>query len=186
MNPLRALLRWVAFGIDLLNEGVGRLVALTTVVMVIVQFLVVVLRYGFDIGSIPLQESVMYLYAYLFMLGAAYTLKHDGHVRVDIFYARMSKRSQAVVDLLGSLFLLIPTFAFVLYSSWTYVLVSWARREGSPEAGGIPFVYGLKTAILLLGILMLLQGLAQAIKAVLVLLGREQMLQHTREGQENV
>jgi TRAP-type mannitol/chloroaromatic compound transport system permease small subunit len=180
------LLKRIASLIDLLNEGVGRFVALTTIFMVVITFLVVVLRYGFSIGSIALQESVMYLYAYLFMAGAAYGLKHDGHVRVDVLYNRMSTRGRAIVDLAGSLLMLLPTFAFILYSSWTYVLTSWARREGSPETGGIPFVYGLKTAILILGVLMLLQGVAQAVKALLVITGHGGELPHTREGQKDI
>ncbi|NEX15449.1 MAG: C4-dicarboxylate ABC transporter permease [Halochromatium sp.] len=139
--------------------------------MVLVTFVVVVLRYVFDSGSIALQESVTYLYAVLFMLGAAYTLQQDGHVRVDILYQRFSRRGRAWVDLLGTLFLLVPVSVFLLLSSWDYVADAWAVREGSREAGGIPGVWLLKTLLLLMPVLMLVQGLIWLLRNGLFLAG---------------
>jgi len=180
-------LRLIARGIDGLNEAIGRSVAWLSLLMVLVTFLVVVLRYGFHAGSIALQESVMYMYAFLFMLSAAYALKHDGHVRVDIIYNKLSTRAQAWVDLFGSLFFLLPTFLFIGFASFGYVSASWRLREGSPETGGLPYIYVLKSAILLLAALMVLQGLSQAIKALLVIAGRDTgALRHTREAQDQV
>lgn len=184
MSMLPALKR-VAGLIDALNEGIGRFIAWFTLLMVVVTFAVVVLRYGFSMGWIAMQESVMYLHGYLFMLGAAYALKHDGHVRVDVFYNHMSPRARGWVDLLGSLLFLAPTCLYIAYSSWDYVMVSWARNEASPETGGIPFVYVLKSAILGLAFLLLLQGASQAIKALAEILGQGE-LPHTREGQEEL
>src|SRR5690606_22659805 len=112
------------------------------------QFAVVILRYGFATGSIAAQEAITYLHALVFMLGAAYTLKREGHVRVDVFYRRLGDRARAWVDLLGTVLLLLPTFVFILVISWTFVANAWVRMEGSAEAGGLPLVFLLKSAIL--------------------------------------
>jgi TRAP-type mannitol/chloroaromatic compound transport system permease small subunit len=134
---------------------------------------VVVLRYGFDAGSIALQESVTYMHAMLFMLGAAYTLQLNGHVRVDIFYQRFGPRGRAWVDLLGTLFLLIPVCLYILTSSWGYVTESWAVNEGSREAGGLPYVYWLKTLLVAMPLLLLLQGVAWLLRSGLLLAGMD-------------
>jgi TRAP-type mannitol/chloroaromatic compound transport system permease small subunit len=141
---------------------------------VLLTFTIVVMRYGFDSGSIAMQEAVSYLHAAVFMLGAAYTLKHDGHVRVDIVYRRLSYRGKALVNLLGTLLLLLPVCLYILASSWEYVAFSWSLREGSQEAGGLDAVYLLKTAIPLMALLLLLQGIAVALHSLLQLLGFEQ------------
>jgi TRAP-type mannitol/chloroaromatic compound transport system permease small subunit len=146
--------------IDRLNETIGRALAWLTLLMVLVTFAVVVLRYGFDWGSIAMQESVNYLHAVVFMAGAAYTLKHDEHVRVDIFYSQLSPRGKAWINLLGTFILLLPFCIFLIWVSLPYVLNSWQLLEGSREAGGLPLVYLLKTFIPLLGVLLLLQGLS--------------------------
>jgi TRAP-type mannitol/chloroaromatic compound transport system permease small subunit len=135
-----------------------------------------VLRYGFDSGSIALQESVTYMHAMLFMLGAAYTLRQNGHVRVDIFYQRFSRRGRAWVDLLGTLVLLIPVCLFILSSSFDYVADAWSVKEGSREAGGLPYVYWLKSVILLMPLLLLLQGLIWLLRNGLFLAGVEAAL----------
>ena len=133
--------------------------------------LIVVLRYVFQFGSIALQESVMYLNALIFTFGAAYTLKEQGHVRVDVFYNRLSPRLRGLIDLLGTSILLTLTAGFIIWASWDYVAVSWRIREGSAESSGLPFVYLLKTSLLLLPALLLIQGLAEALKAVLQIAG---------------
>lgn len=151
--------------IDRFNAGLGRAVAWATLAMVLIYFTVVVLRYLFDFGSIALQESVTYLHALVFMAAAAYTLQRDGHVRVDIFYSRWPQQRRAWVDLFGSLLLLMPFAVCLILFSWGYVEASWARLETSAEPGGLPFVYLLKSLILLMGTQLVLQALAQAIKA---------------------
>lgn len=161
----------IAAYIDGLNEWTGRLVAWLTLAMVLVTGAVVLLRYAFDLGWIAVQESITYLHALVFMLGAAYTLRHDGHVRVDIFYRRLAPRGQAWVDLLGALLLLLPVCIFVLWISWDYVAASWSLLEGSRDAGGLPLVYLLKAVIPAMALLLLLQGISQALRSVLVLLG---------------
>ena len=147
--------------IDAFNERVGRIVAWLTLSMVGTTFLVVVLRYGFDTGWIAMQESVTYMHAVVFMAGAAYTFKHDGHVRVDIFYRKMSPLTQQWVNLFGALVLLLPVSSYILFTSWNYVFTSWQLLEGSREAGGLPLVFVLKSCILLLPALLILQGVAQ-------------------------
>ena len=124
--------------LEQISEQTGRATAWLTLLMVMITFLVVVLRYLFDTGWIGLQESITYLHSFVFMFGAAYTMKHEGHVRVDIFYRSMSPQHRARVDFFGCLLLLIPVCLFIAISSWGYVIGAWALREGSPEAGGLP------------------------------------------------
>lgn len=167
------LLQRLASRCDQINEVIGRSISWFTIAMVVLTFSIVLLRYLFNLGWIAMQESVTYLHAFVFMLGAAYTLKHEGHVRVDIFYQKATLQTRAWVDLLGSLFLLMPMMLFILYSCWDYVSDSWFLFEDSPETGGLPAVFLLKSAIVLLPILMILQGLAQAAHNALFLMGVE-------------
>jgi TRAP-type mannitol/chloroaromatic compound transport system permease small subunit len=161
----------LAAGLEALIAWSGRLLAWLSLWMVLVTFLVVVLRYAFDLGWIAMQESVTYMHASLFMLAAAYTLQQGGHVRVDILYQRLSPRGRAWVDLLGTLLLLIPVCIYLVWSGWDYVAGSWSVREGSREAGGIPAVYLLKSLILALPVLLLLQGMAWTLRNGLFLAG---------------
>ena len=137
------------------------------------QFAIVVLRYAFNTGWIAMQESILFMHALVFMLGAAYTLKQDGHVRVGIFYRKLGSRGKAWVDLLGTLLLLMPVSLFILWVSWDYVASSWALLEGSREAGGLPGVYLLKSSILLMTGLLILQGLAMLARSFCTLLGAD-------------
>ncbi len=157
--------------LDSFSEWTGRLIAWLTLFMVLTTFAIVVLRYAFNTGWIAMQESVLYLHSFVFMLAGAYTLRHNGHVRVDIIYRSLGPRGRAWVDLLGSLLLLLPVCAFIFWSSWDYVLDSWALREGSREAGGLPWVYLLKSTILLMAALLSLQAVAEIIRNILVLRG---------------
>lgn len=161
----------VKAGIEAVTEWVGGVVSWLALVLVLTTGLVVLLRYAFQTGSIPLQESLIYINAVLFTLGAAYTLKRDGHVRVDIFYSRLSSRNQAFVNLGGTLFFLLPVCGFILWSSWDYVSLSWQIRERSAETSGLPIVYLLKTTILLLAAFLLWQGVAEVLKAVRLIRG---------------
>lgn len=170
-QPTRLLLAMTAF-VDALSEWTGRAAAWLTLGMVVLTFAVVVLRYFFNIGWVAMQEGVMSMFALVFLLGAAYTLKHDGHVRVDIVYRKLGPRGQAWVDLLGSLLLLLPVMLLILVLSWDYVAASWSLHEGSRESGGLPGVYLIKSAILVAAALLILQGLAQALRSLLVLLGK--------------
>ena len=166
------LLEKLATRLDRIAELTGRSIAWLTLGMVLITFAVVVLRYGLQIGSIALQESVTYLHAIVFMLGAAYTLKHDSHVRVDIFYQKVSPQTRAWTNLLGTLLLLFPTCGFIFASSLDYVASSWSIQEGSRETGGLDGVFLLKTVIPLMAVLLLLQGCSLALRSALVIAGR--------------
>ncbi|MEW8563549.1 MAG: TRAP transporter small permease subunit, partial [Candidatus Thiodiazotropha sp.] len=131
MKAVVAVLEPVARLFESINEWTGRAVSWLSLFMVLVTFTVVVLRYVFDLGWIWLQESVTFMHGALFLVGAAYTLKHGGHVRVDIFFQRFSIKRQAWVDMLGSLLLLMPVCLFIFAVSWDYVVQSWSLREGS-------------------------------------------------------
>ena len=148
--------------INRISDWVGRSVAWLTLAMVIVTFAVVVMRYLFDVGWIWLQESVTWMHAAVFMLGASYTLTADEHVRVDVFYRRMSSTRQAWVGIWGSLFFLLPMCGYLFWTSLEYVQVSWEISEASREAGGLPypFVPLMKTLIPLTCALLMAQGVA--------------------------
>ena len=151
--------------IDRLNAAIGRSAAWFCLFVVVVQFAVVVLRYAFGIGSIWLSESIIYGHAALFTMAAAWTLREGGHVRVDVFYADAMPRTRALIDLCGSIFLLLPFMLVLAWFALPYVARSWAILETSPETSGIPAVFLLKTLIPLFAMLMALQGIAQAIRA---------------------
>jgi TRAP-type mannitol/chloroaromatic compound transport system permease small subunit len=157
--------------IDRFTEATGRFISWLTVLMVGLVVVVVVMRYFLELGSIALQESVTYIHAMVFMLGLAFTLKRGGHVRVDIFYRQFGARRKALVNLIGGLLFLIPVTVLIFVSSWDYVLSSWAFGETSSESNGLPFVYLLKTLMLIMPVTLLLQGIAEILKSVLVIRG---------------
>ena len=166
---MRNTIALIADGIDRITVAIGRIGMWCSLYVVVAEFAVVVLRYAFGFGSIRLQESVLYAHAGLFMLAAAWTLQIDGHVRVDIFYTHVSPRARAVVDLVGAVVFLLP-FAVVLFAlALPYVERSWSIFEGSPQPSGLPLVYLLRTVILAFAALIGLQGMAQAIRAALIL-----------------
>lgn len=146
--------------LERLNILIGRGVAWLTLLMVLLTFTIVVLRYLFDFGWIWLQESVTWMHAAVFMLGAGYTLARDEHVRVDVFYRQGSERQQALTNLLGTLLFLVPMAIFLLWGSLDYVLASWQIQEGSREAGGLayPAVPLVKSLIPATALLLLLQS----------------------------
>ena len=137
---------------------IGRAVSWLTLLMVLLTFGIVVLRYGMNQGRIWMQESVTYVHAFVFMIAVAWTFQTDDHVRVDIFYRDRSSRHKAWVNLLGTLIFLIPFSIFLIVVGWDYVAASWATKEGSREAGGLPLVYLLKSLILVMPALLLIQS----------------------------
>ena len=145
-----------------ISDWTGRIVAWAMLPMVVVQFVIVLLRYVFDVGWIWMQEGVLWMHAAVFMLASAYTLACDEHVRVDIFYRDMSPGRKRLVDAGGTLLLLLPMMIFLIVVSFDYVAVSWSIREGSREAGGLPypFVPLLKTMIPVTAALVVVQGIA--------------------------
>lgn len=152
--------------IDRFTTAIGRAVAWLVLAIVLLQFALVVARYVFGFGSIWLTETVVYANAALFLLAAAWTLRAGGHVRVDVFYAQASARRRALIDLAGSLLLLLPFALVLLWLSAPYAARSWAVLERSQESSGLPLVFLLKTLIPVFAGLMALQGVAQAIRAL--------------------
>jgi TRAP-type mannitol/chloroaromatic compound transport system permease small subunit len=142
--------------------------------MVLVTFVVVVMRYVFDAGAVWLQESVIWMHAVVFMLGAAYTLQQEEHVRVDIFYRNMSDTRRAWVDMLGAAFFLLPLSIFLAYTAWDFVVISWQLRETSREPGGLPYplIPMLKTVLLLMPLALALQGMSMLLASVRKIRGR--------------
>lgn len=155
----------LAAAIDRLNETLGRIAAWALGGVIAIVLAVVVLRYGVGWGRIWLQEAYVWLNAAAVLLGLAYTLKHDAHVRIDLLYERWRAPRRALADLLGCLFLLAPFALGVLWSSHGYVTRSWQIREASREAGGLPGVFLLKSLIPLAALLLLLQGLVMGWRA---------------------
>ena len=170
MPPNRRLAE-IADRIDRLTAAIGRTVMWRGLAMVVLQVMVVLMRYVLGVGSIWLSEAIVYAHATLFMGASAWTLQQGGHVRVDIFYAEASPRSRAVVDLLGAIVLLLPFCGVLAWFALPYVGRSWAILERSREASGLPLVFLLKTLIPVFAVLLGLQGIAQAIRAALVLTG---------------
>lgn len=170
MSSLVGLIR----AADTINEWIGRAVAWLTLGTVLVCASVVVLRYAFAWGSICLQESYVWQHAVVFMVGAGYTFAHRGHVRVDIFYARMSARARAWVDLFGTLAFLLPWLAVLVWFGWPFIALSWSLLESSAQAGGCQGYFLLKSTVYVFAAVVGLQGLALAARSVLVLMGREE------------
>lgn len=157
----------VADALDRINRLVGGVTLWLSLAMVLVQFAVVVMRYAFGYTSIFVNESVLYLHASLFMLGAGYTMLVGGHVRVDIFYARLSEAGRARVDIAGHLLLLVPSLLMLMWWSWPTVRRSWAIWEGAMSVGGIPASFLLKSLIPAYAVLLLVQGASALIRDLL-------------------
>lgn len=166
---MRLMLHLTAW-LDGLAELLGRLASVFAPLMLLVTCYIVVTRYVFNTGSVAVQDLVAYCNALLFTVGAGYTLKHDAHVRVDVFYSGASVRSKALINLLGSVLFLLPVMVFVLWSCWHYVANAWSIREGSPDTGGLPYVYLLKSLILVMGGVLICQGLAELLRNLQLLL----------------
>ena len=160
--------------LDRISTVVGRAASWLTLFMVIVTFVVVVMRYVFDAGLIWVQESVTWMHAAVFMLGAAYTLRDEEHVRVDVFYRNMSPRRRAWVDLVGVAIFLLPLCLFLAWNSFDFVTQSWRIREMSRESGGLPYplIPMLKTILLLMPLAVAMQGVSLFLKSLKVLRGR--------------
>lgn len=172
MQALASFVRTV----DRFNDAMGRAVSWLTLAMVLITFGVVVFRYVFSLGWVWVQESYVWLHGIVFMLGAGYTLLHNGHVRVDIFYRPKSAAYRAWVDLLGALLLLLPVVVLTFWGSWDYVIKSWAGLEESREAGGLPGLFLLKTVLWGFCLCIGLQGLSLAARSLLTLRGQQSLL----------
>ena len=160
--------------LDSVSEFCGKVIAWLTLFMVVVTLAVVFIRYV-DVARLALgdwlisaQELVIWMHAVVFMLGASYTLRHEEHVRVDVFYGSMSEQRRAWVDAIGVIVFLLPVCVYIAWTSLGYIDASWSRHEASPEAGGLPFPWVplLKSVILIMPVLLSLQGLSLFLKSV--------------------
>jgi len=158
-----------ASALDSFAEWTGRAVSWLTLALALTGFLVVLLRYVFNSGWIWMQESLTWMHAVVFMLGAAYTLKHDEQVRVDVIYRRLSVRRRAIIDLAGVVLFLLPLCGYIFYESLPYLLSSWSVGERSREAGGLPALYLLKAIIPIMSALLIVQGLSQVLRSIVIL-----------------
>lgn len=166
------MLRRLGSWIDSFTAHSGRLVAWLSLALAGIVCALVVARYLFQTSIPAMQEAALYLHAGLFMLGAAFALQSDDHVRVDILYRHWSPRTRAWIDCIGTLVFLVPVCALLLVLSWGYVTASWAVRETSSDPGGLPWVYVLKTLLLIMPAMLLLQGIAEVIKRLPIALGK--------------
>lgn len=153
--------------LDRISHVTGRVTAWLTLAMVLLTTIIVVMRYVFDAGQIWMQESVTWMHAAVFMVGAAYTLLHEEHVRVDIFYRKMNARRRALVDFLGVLLFLLPLCGFLAWMAWDFAAVSWAINESSREPGGLPYpmIPLLKSIVVVMPLLVALQGVSLLLRS---------------------
>jgi len=171
MSSFQQIISKITLGIEKLSLWIGQIISWLTFVMVLLVFFVVIMRYLFNEGSIPLQESIIYLHGMVFLLAAGFTLQQDEHVRVDVFYGKLSHQKRAWVDLLGTIILLFPVCIYIFSMSLDFVLMSWKIKESSGEAGGLPGLYLLKSLIIIMPVLLIIQGLAWVLSRSLYLSG---------------
>ncbi|MEE2525046.1 TRAP transporter small permease subunit [Hyphobacterium sp. HN65] len=183
-NPLENLFNRIIGLFDSVSTVVGDAARWLALALVVVTATVVIQRYVFGFASTKLQESIIYLHALLFLLASGSTLLADGHVRVDIIYSKLSERGKAWTDMIGTYLALFPMALLILWVSTPYINASWRILERSRESDGLPLVFMLKTAIPVFAVLMILQGLSMAMRAALVLSGKDAPPVHRTAGQE--
>lgn len=158
------MMKKISEKIDLFNEKIGTISSYLIIPMILITFLVAFMRYALDFGSIAIQETIIYLHAFIFIIGSGFTLKNNMHVRIDIFYDRFSLNKKKIIDLYGTLLFLIPTCLVIFFTSFNYVMSSVFLLESSKEAGGLQILYVLKIYILILPTILALQGISELIK----------------------
>lgn len=164
-------LKRICMGVDAINDRVGRAVSWATALLVLVTFVDVVMRYFFNTSYVFTQELEWHVFSFIFLMGAGYTLKVDGHVRVEVFYGRLSDRGKAWINLIGVLFFLFPSCILFVKTSIPFVMKSYQVMEGSPDPGGIPYRFILKACIPAGYALILLQGVSLGINSLLAVVG---------------
>jgi len=169
MNVLKLLCSWI----DAMNEWIGKGVAWVTLVLVLVIFVDVVMRYAFNTSYVFTQELEWHLFGFIFLIGAGYTMLHDGHVRVDIIYQRLGAKGKAWINLLGVIFFMLPGCFMLVVTSWKFMYNALLIMEGSPDPGGIPYRFIIKSTITAGFALLFLQGLSLGFHSILQILGLE-------------
>ena len=158
---------------DRISDITGRIIAWFTLAMVLLTTVIVVMRYVFDAGFIWMQESVTWMHAAVFMVGAAYTLLYEEHVRVDIFYRKMSDKRRAIVDLVGVIIFLLPLCGFLALIAYDFAATSWSIHETSREPGGLPYpaIPLMKSIVIVMPVAVALQGVSMMMRALVALRG---------------
>ena len=153
---------------DRISNITGKATSWLTLAMVVLTSIIVVMRYVFDAGLIWMQESVTWMHAAVFMVGAAYTLLHEEHVRVDIFFRKMSERQRAIVDLLGLVFFLLPLCGFLALMAYDFAAAAWSIHETSREPGGLPYpmIPLLKSIVIVMPVAVALQGISMLMRSI--------------------
>jgi TRAP-type mannitol/chloroaromatic compound transport system permease small subunit len=173
----------LARGIDAVNEVIGKIISWATLTLVIVQFAIVMINYLYSEGIIAVQESLTYMHSLVFLGAAGYTLLHNGHVRVDIFYTKMNEKGKAYINLFGTLLILFPVLICIAIYALPFVGQSWQILEGSIETSGLNIVYILKSMILLFIACTFIQGISISLHSLLVIMGYEHLKEEPlREG----
>lgn len=161
----------VVRAIEGLNDAIGRAVSWLAISLVFTTCTVAILRYGFSMGWVWMQELYIWMHAVIFLVASGYTLLHEGHVRIDVFYGPAGLRAKAWVNIIGTLLFLFPMLALIGYMGFGYVALSWSRLESSQEAGGLPGLFLLKSCMLAFVVLLALQGIVLILRSVMVLRG---------------
>jgi len=175
------LLHNITKRIDQFSEATGRVLSWLTLFLVLMQFLIVLGHYIFHLGAIYLQESLLYMHSMIFLGAAAYTLRHNGHVRVDVFYSGFSEKTKAWINFLGCLIFLFPVTILIGWMAWPYVMDSWESMEGSIESSGIQAVYLLKSMILFFAATLFLQAISLLLHSWLTIRGAEHLSEEEPE-----
>lgn len=158
--------------LDLIGEKIGTVISWAVVLLALIIGIDVIVRYVFQFTYVWMIEIEIYLFGILFLLASGYTFKYEKHVRVDVFYNRLSEKGKAWVNLLGGMFLLIPWCYVVIVSSWYYGLSSFLIGEASPQPGGLPALYVLKFCLTLGFVFLLLQGISHMLKSLVIIFKR--------------
>jgi len=165
----------IARGIDAVNEMIGKIVSWATLTLVVVQFAIVMINYLYSEGFIAVQESLTYMHSLVFLGAAGYTLLHNGHVRVDVFYTHMSEKGRAYINLIGTMLILFPVLICIGVYALPFVSQSWQILEGSIETSGLHIVYVLKSMILLFVVSTFIQGVSVSLHSILIIMGYEHL-----------
>ena len=166
-----------ARSIDGINEVIGKIASWAALGLVLVQFGIVMMNYLYSEGIIAVQEGLTYMHSLLFLGAAGYTLLHNGHVRVDIFYSQMNEKKKAYINLIGTLIILFPVLLVIGIYGWPFVAQSWQILEGSIETSGLHIVYILKSMILLFVVSTFIQGISMSLHSLLVIMGHEHLIE---------
>jgi TRAP-type mannitol/chloroaromatic compound transport system permease small subunit len=155
----------LSYWIDELSKWAGALGAVAVMALALLIVYDASMRYIFNEGSVALQELEWHLFDILFLLGISYALKHDKHVRVDLFYTRFSPKFKEIIRIISMIFFVIPLGALIVWFSWDFVLQSFVQNEMSPDPGGLCCRYIIKSFIILAFLLLVLQAISETIKA---------------------